>query len=137
MAQLEVQRSEALVEQRLIRSPFDGVVEQRVLSPGAYLHDQAHVLTIIQIDPLFVEVYLPLELFGSIKVGDHAAIRPENPIGGVFIARAIVVDPYIDAASGTFGVRLTLDNPNRKVPAGLRCTASFGIRVERQQQPAG
>lgn len=134
MAQLEVKRSEALVEQRLIRSPFDGVVEQRVLSPGAYLHDQAHVLTIIQIDPLYVEVYLPLELFGNIKVGDHAAIRPESPAGGAFEAKVIVVDPYIDAASGTFGVRLTLDNADRRVAAGLRCKASFGIRAARPQQ---
>ena len=134
MAQLEAKRSEALLEQRLIRSPFDGVVEKRVLSPGAYLHDQAHVLTILQIDPLYVEVYLPIEHFGSVKVGDSATIRPEKPVGGVFVGKVTVVDPYIDAASGTFGVRLTLDNPDWKVPAGLRCMASFRIRFARQGQ---
>jgi hypothetical protein len=36
-----------------------------------------------------------------------------------------VVDPMFDAASGTFGVRLTLPNPERKIPAGLKCRARF------------
>ena len=36
-----------------------------------------------------------------------------------------VVDPMFDAASGTFGVRLTLPNPDRKIPAGLKCRARF------------
>jgi membrane fusion protein, multidrug efflux system len=36
-----------------------------------------------------------------------------------------VVDPVIDAASGTFGVRLILANPNRTIPAGIRCSVEW------------
>jgi hypothetical protein len=36
-----------------------------------------------------------------------------------------VVDRVIDAASGTFGVRLELPNRNGKVPAGIRCRVRF------------
>jgi len=36
-----------------------------------------------------------------------------------------VVDRVFDAASGTFGVRLELPNRQRKLPAGMRCKASF------------
>jgi hypothetical protein len=35
------------------------------------------------------------------------------------------VDRVIDAASGTFGVRLQLSNPGNRIPAGLRCTVRF------------
>ena len=31
----------------------------------------------------------------------------------------------LDAASGTFGVRLELPNPQRKIPAGVRCSVAF------------
>jgi len=44
---------------------------------------------------------------------------------GVHKARVVVVDKVIDAASGTFGVRLTLPNPGRRIPAGLKCKARF------------
>jgi len=31
----------------------------------------------------------------------------------------------IDAASGTFGIRLTMANPRRVLPAGLQCQVKF------------
>ena len=37
----------------------------------------------------------------------------------------IVVDRVMDAASGTFGVRLRLPNPDLALPAGIRCTVRF------------
>lgn len=134
MAQLEAKRAEALVEQRVIRSPFNGIVVERSLSPGEYLHDQAHVLSILRVDPLYVEVYLPLERFGNVRFGDVAEVHPE--IGGHFLASVLVVDPFIDAASATFGVRLKLDNPDGKIPAGLRCTVNFGAQAA-SEEPAG
>ena len=44
---------------------------------------------------------------------------------GTHTARVKVVDPVIDAASGTFGVRLELPNPNYRLPAGLKCKVRF------------
>jgi hypothetical protein len=38
----------------------------------------------------------------------------------------VVVDKVIDAASGTLGVRLQMPNPDNKIPAGLKCSVSFG-----------
>jgi len=37
-------------------------------------------------------------------------------------AKVTVVDRVIDAASGTFGVRLQLENPDNRFPAGIRCS---------------
>jgi multidrug efflux pump subunit AcrA (membrane-fusion protein) len=52
-------------------------------------------------------------------------VRPETPVGGELEAKVMVVDSLIDAASGTFGVRLELPNPGRRIPAGLRCRIEF------------
>ena len=41
-------------------------------------------------------------------------------------AKVTVVDRVVDAASGTFGVRLELPNHALKLPAGLKCTVGFG-----------
>ena len=43
-----------------------------------------------------------------------------------------VVDHVIDAASGTFRVRLELPNPDNRLPAGLKCVVSVepGVGAE-------
>jgi hypothetical protein len=43
---------------------------------------------------------------------------------GVYQAKVTVVDPVFDAASGTFGVRLEMPNPDEAAPVGVRCTMS-------------
>ena len=50
---------------------------------------------------------------------------PEEPIGGTYEARVEVIDRLFDAASGTFGVHLSLSNDSYQLPAGLRCRVRF------------
>ena len=57
--------------------------------------------------------------------GMRAAIEPEFPVDASVIATVSVVDPVIDAASGTFSVRLDLPNPDGQIPGGLHCTVKF------------
>jgi len=121
MAQTEVVRAREILNQRIVRSPIDGVVVARTLGPGEYAFDQGHLVTVAQIDPLYVEVYVPLKHFGRIRIGMQAEVYPEEPVGGVYKAVVTVVDQVFDAASGTIGVRLELPNPDYAIPAGLKC----------------
>ncbi len=127
MAELELARSRATLEQRIIRSSIDGVVTQRSLGPGEYVHQDAAIVTVARIDPLNVEAFMPVSQFGRVRVGDMAVVRPDDPVGGVLPARVEVVDQVFDAASGTFGVRLSLPNPDNAVPGGLRCRVTFDM----------
>jgi len=127
LAELEYKRTVEVVKRMTIYSPINGVVVERFLSPGEYIENQS-VMKIAQIDPLNVEVIVPVTLFASIKVGMRAKVIPEAPVGGQYIAEVKIVDSVIDAASGTFGVRLELPNPNYKLPAGLKCKVIFPIK---------
>lgn len=125
IAQLEVQRAEEVLKLRSVRSPIDGVVAERNLLGGEYAYDQAPIMTIAQINPLNVEVFVPIALYGTIKAGMEATVTGEEPVGGRYLAKVEVIDPLIDARSGTFGIRLLLPNPDNKLPAGLRCKVQF------------
>lgn len=127
IAQHELRRTEASLRRRTIRSPVAGVVVERILSPGEYA-DPPQIVRIAQIDPLRVEVFAPLALVGKIEIGMEAQVIPEAPIGGVHKARVSVVDRVIDAASGTFGVRLELPNADYALPAGLNCRVRFPVK---------
>jgi RND family efflux transporter MFP subunit len=125
LAQLTADRSERTLALKQIRSPVDGVVIDRKLSAGEYIYEQTSIMTIARVDPLNVELVLPLDRYGSIKVGSVGMVHPAKPVGGAREARVEVVDPVIDAASDTFGVRLLLPNPDRAIPAGIRCTVEW------------
>jgi RND family efflux transporter MFP subunit len=133
LAKLDLQRAIQVLKRRTILSPIAGVVVERFLSPGEFVEDQP-ILKLAQIDPLNVEVIVPVSLLGSIKVGMRAEVRPEDPPGGVYTAPVKIVDSVIDAASGTFGVRLVLPNPDNRLPAGLKCKVVF-LDDKRRQSP--
>lgn len=124
LARLELATAEARLQQKRINSPISGVVLERLMDPGEYVNDLP-ILKIASLDPLYVEVVLPRELFGSIKPGMKAEVGMEEPVGGIRIAKVSVVDQVIDAASGTFGVRLLLPNKKNRIPAGLKCKIRF------------
>jgi RND family efflux transporter MFP subunit len=126
MAELELTERQTQVEIRWIRSPFNGVVVERFKGPGEYVQ-QAEIMELAQIDPLNVEVVIPVRYYGQITPGMSAEVRPQGPVGGTYEAKVKVIDKVIDAASGTFGVRLEIPNPGNKVPAGLRCEVQFAL----------
>jgi RND family efflux transporter MFP subunit len=124
LAELELERAEAALMLRTIRSPVNGVVTERLLS-AMELVKQTPIVKVAQLHPLRVEVFAPISLLGKIAVGTSAQVLPEGPVGGVHAAKVTVVDRVIDAASGTFGVRLELSNPDYRLPAGLKCRVRF------------
>ena len=120
LADLELQRTSAEVGLRTIRSPINGVVVERYMSPGEF-PKQERIMRLAQINPLRVEAYVPVSLLGKITVGMEMQVKPEAPVSGTYKAVVTVVDRVVDAASGTFGVRLELPNPDLKLAAGLKC----------------
>ena len=127
LAGLELKRAEAIVAQRTINSPIDGVVVRRVLSAGEFVNQDAHILEIAGLDPLHVEVFLPVAYYLQIAEGDTGVVRPAEPIGGTYTATVRVVDRVFDASSNTFGIRLSLENADSDLPAGQRCSVEFDI----------
>jgi membrane fusion protein, multidrug efflux system len=128
LARLELLERETQVEIRRIVSPINGVVVERLKGPGEYVQE-TEILELAQIDPLNVEVVVPVRYFGRIRSGMKAQVRPEALLEGSYEARVKIVDKVIDAASGTFGVRLEIPNRDLSIPAGLRCNARFERRV--------
>jgi len=120
ISQLELQAAREELKMRTIRSPLNGVVVDRFLSRGEFIQEMP-VIRLAQINPLYVEVIAPVALFGSINVGDTAELELAPPLSGTYTVNVVVVDRVIDAASGTFGIRLSLPNPGNEIPSGLNC----------------
>jgi RND family efflux transporter MFP subunit len=128
LAELEHKRQLEVIRLKTIRSPVNGVVTERLLNPGELAEagvGRKPLMKLAEIDTLYVEVLLPAVAYGKVKQGMAIQVTPEIPAGSNHRATVKVVDRVLDAASGTFGVRLELPNPERKIPGGIRCRAVF------------
>ena len=91
-----------------------------VFNPGERVEEKP-LLRVAVIDPLRVELMVPTALYGQVRQGDQLRIQPELPGSAAVMATVRHVDRVFDAASNSFRVRLSLPNPNYRLPAGLRC----------------
>ena len=127
LAALEARRSREVLSMRTIRSPVSGVVVEVMRKPGEFgaISFKDPIMKLAEIDPLHVETILPSSMYGKVKRGQKAVVMPEAPIGGRYETAVEIVDPVIDAASGTLGVRMLLANRKGAIPAGVRCRVEF------------
>ncbi len=124
ISELEYRRAEMILQQRRIRSPVEGVVMERFKSVGEFVEDEP-LIRVAQLNPLNVEVIVPVDYLGRIVPGMQAEVTTGLVGSGIYQATVERVDRVADAASGTYGVRLRLANPDYKIPAGLRCQLNF------------
>lgn len=126
LAILDVERARAQLDLRIIRSPFNGLVFERLMSGGEFVRQDSAIFTLVQLNPLYVEAYVGVGEWNRLRIGASATVSLDAPIGGSYPAKVTVIDHVFDAASGTFGIRLELPNPDNRLPAGQRCK----VRIE-------
>ena len=133
----KVVEAELALDRMKLRSEIAGRVEHVFLRQGESADALQKVIRVVQIDPLWVDVSVPMAYAGRVKAAaDEAARRnpaPEamaqvrfggkagKPLAGVIIFKAAVAD----AASETLRLRIELPNPDG-LPAGQRCWVTFG-----------
>lgn len=128
LAKLELKQALDQVQRRVLRSPFDGVVMDQFLFPGALVDSgdsKKPILKLAQTNPLSVRSIVPYRYFSNVRPGGAVRVRPEAPFNAgtnADIAAVIKsVDRVIDSAAGTFSVYVDLSNVKQSLPGGIRC----------------
>ena len=125
LARLDHRQAVEQLNRRTLRSPFNGVIVDQYLYPGALVESgegRKPILKIAETQPLAVQALLPSRHLLQVKVGDAAVVVPEAPFTREIPARIAIVDRVVDSAAGTFGVVLHLPNARHELPSGIRCT---------------
>ena len=122
--QLELQKAQVELRQKSVTAPFDGFILDIFKYRGEYVEDQP-IVRLAQLDPLVIEAIVPMENFGKIQAGMLADVMPEILLKEKLRGEVIAVDRIGDTASNTFGVKLSIPNPENRIPAGLKCIVKF------------
>ena len=121
--QLQHQQNRDVLKAKLDRmrivSSVAGGVEEIKIEAGESVEALAPVIRVVQNDPLWVDVPVPLTDARALKVGAHVKVlfpdAPQKPVEG----RIIYVATVADAASDTLRIRVEIPNPARRM-AGER-----------------
>ncbi len=109
---------------RSIRSPIDGIIAERYVSPGERVEEKA-LFKVAKINPLRVEMVVPVVLYGMLNTDMMLSVTPELPNAQPVDAKVILVDKLIDGASNTFRIRAEIPNDDLSLPSGVRCKAEL------------
>lgn len=99
------------MEKYTIRSPFAGFVSGELTEAGAWVKSGDAVASVVEIDPVEVEVFVPEANVRFIKIGSLCSIQVESIPDQVFEGRIEQIVPLADARARTFPVRVVVPNP--------------------------
>lgn len=120
LARLQANQARAQLNEMIGEAPFDGIIASVESEEGEFI-DNTPILEIVQLDPLRIDLVMPLEAFDHYEIGDSLDIRLAAPVEETVSAEIERIDSVIDSSSGTFGIRLRLDNTEGEYPAGINC----------------
>lgn len=130
LAKLEHHQAVDLLNRHVLKSPFNGVVVDQYLHPGALVdagEGKKPILKIAQTQPLIVQAILPFRFFPQVHPGMRTTVSPEKPFGNDIAATVMTVDRVIDAAAGTFGIVAEISNERDQLPGGIRCRLNLRV----------
>ncbi|MBK7205385.1 MAG: efflux RND transporter periplasmic adaptor subunit [Thermomonas sp.] len=99
-AQVEAQR--ALIAQKTIRAPFDGVLGLRKVNLGQYVAPGAAIVSLQQLDPIHLDFSLPEQRMGKLVEGSAVRAGIDALPGQVFEGQVTAIEPQVDPATRNF-----------------------------------
>jgi len=111
---------------------YDGVVTAKVIEEGEFAKEGEEVVEIMDLSALNAELELPERYAGTVSTGLTVKLICRSLSDGT-PGKIVAVNPKIDTASRTFKVKVSADNKDGTLQAGLFCTAQFDLPVEKNK----
>jgi len=122
IAEAEVVLETRRLSRFAVHAPWDGVITSVAVERGATLTRDDAVVRLLSLRRLKAEIYLPASLHGKVKVGGDYELEAGEPVNRTIASTLTFAAPVIDPGSQTFRCVFTIDNPDRKLPAGFAVT---------------
>ena len=122
-ARARVTLARKALDDTTVRSPFDGVVGQRLVSVGDYVTRGTKIASVLRTGPLRVELTVPEQSIAAVAVGREVALEVDAYPGRTFIGRVRFVSPAVKADSRSLVVEAVIENPDGVLKPGFFASA--------------
>jgi len=123
----------ALLEARLketqIQAPFDGMISERHVSPGAYAKAGDALVRLVDLDPIKLNFTVPERYLTQLKLGQKVEVKVASLPDRVFTGDVYFIDPQVDAMTRTIKVKARLSNEDGTLRPGLFANVALVLGV--------
>nr|WP_295739784.1 efflux RND transporter periplasmic adaptor subunit [uncultured Acidocella sp.] len=123
-AQAQVAAQQASMDEKIVRAPFSGRLGIRQVNLGQYLQPGTAIVTLEQLNPLFVDFYLPQQALVALKVGQVVNLKIDAYPGQTFPAKIAAIGATVDSATRSIAVRAVLQNDDLRLRPGMFASVS-------------
>ncbi len=131
-ASAAVERTRAIITQKMLTAPFSGRLGIRKLDLGQYASPGTSLITLQQLDPIFVDFPIPEKSLGALKPGQEIEVEVDAYPGQIFRGEVKTIDARVANDSRNVWVRGQFDNKNRQLLPGM--FANVNVIAGRDQQ---
>jgi multidrug resistance efflux pump len=119
-----------------VYAPMDGVILTRNVEPGEFVQPGAAALTMANLDELTITVYVPEDQYGTISLGQSAAVTVDSFPGEIFAAEVVRIADQaeftprnvqtVEGRSATvYAIKLKVTDTEGKLKIGMPADVTF------------
>ena len=131
-ADAAVEQAQAQLQLKKIIAPFSGRLGIRQINEGEYLNPGDNVVTLTNLNQLYVDFAVPQQQLAKLKVGAPVSVTTDAYPQKTFNAVIETIEPQIDAATRNVIVQAKLDNPDALLRPSMYVNVSVTVAESSQ-----
>ncbi len=118
-AKAAIAHAEAIIAQKMVRAPFAGQLGVRQVELGQYLAAGTAVVSLTDLDQLYVNFTLPEQARSVLALGQAVEFRADAFSDRTFSATVTAIEPQVDSGTRTIKIQASLQNPGHLLLPGM------------------
>jgi len=114
-----VAQQQAIIGKKQLRAPFAGRAGIVTLNPGTYLNAGTVITTLQQLDPVYVDFFIPQRDVGQLKQGQRAGLLLDAYPGRTFSGTINAISPKVESDTRNVQVEAEVPNHERVLRPGM------------------
>lgn len=124
-AEVALREAELGLSRTSVRAPFEGRVANLMVVAGQQVSPGSELLTVVDLDPIKVEVQVLEAEIGYLQAGRRATVTFAAFPGETFSGRISTINPVVDPDTRTGRVTVLLSNPQGRIKPGMYARVSL------------
>jgi len=125
--QAAVAQQQVNVQRKQLRAPFAGRAGIVTITPGTYLNSGTTIVTLQQIDPVFVDFHLPQKNLADLKVGQKVMLKLDAFPDKAFEGELSAINPKVDSDTRNVMIEAKVANPDKLLTPGMFAEVAIDV----------
>jgi membrane fusion protein, multidrug efflux system len=127
-AEVRLRRARLDLQRTTLTAPFAGRIASLKAVPGQWVRQGDELLTVLDLDPIKVEVQVLESEIGHLSPGRSAEVTFAAFAGERFTGRIETINPMVESGSRTARVTVLIPNPDGRILPGMYARVSLEAR---------